>query len=86
MLLATNKAEGYVSSIANDPDFSMPFIGRPDSVIFWFRYAPSGSDYFTVSAFLHVGTMYSPETPVNNNHPNNSANVIARATYSSAKV
>lgn len=81
---STNKAEGYVSSIANDPDFSMPFIGRPDSVIFWFRYAPSGSDYFTVSAFLHVGTMYSPETPVNNNHPNNTANIIARGTYSSA--
>lgn len=79
-----NKSEGYISSITSQaPDFIMPFSGRPDSLIFWYRYNPSGTDYFSVTAFLHVSDAYSPEVPVNNNHPNTSANIIARATYQS---
>ncbi len=81
---STNKALGYVSSLPNDPDFRMSFIGRPDSIVFWYRYAPSGSDYFSVSAFLHVDSAFSPETPVSGNHPDKSANVIARANFTSS--
>ena len=78
---STNKSEGYIRTIANDPNFNMPFNGRPDSIIFWYRFTKQGSDYPRVEARLHVGNAYSPEAPVNNNHPDSSVNIIARAVW-----
>lgn len=78
---STNKSEGYIRTIASDPDFRMAFNSRPDSFIFWYRYTPSGSDYPRVECRLHVGNAYTPEVPVNNNHPDSIANVVARALW-----
>ena len=80
----TVKTEGYVRTIAGDPNFSSSFSGRPDSIAFWFKYTQHGSDYPKVEARLHVGYCYTPETPVNGNHPDSTMNVIARALWTGA--
>lgn len=73
--------EGYIHSIAGSTDFAMPFNGRPDSIVFWVRYNRAGNDYPSISAYLHVGNIYVPEQPYNNNHPDSSVNIIARAQW-----
>lgn len=78
---STNKSEGYIRTIATDPNYAMPFNCRPDSLIFWYRYTKQGSDFPRVEARLHVGNAYAPEAPVNNNHPDSTANIIARAQW-----
>lgn len=83
---STNKAEGYIISNSATSDYAMPFTGRPDSLVFWIKYQPSGNDYATVEARLHVGDCHTPEAPVNGNHPNTTANIIARAQYNSTNV
>jgi hypothetical protein len=74
-------SEGYIQTVPGGPNFSMPFTGRPDSLVVWYRYTPQGSDYSSISALLHVGHAYLPETPVNGNHPDSSVNIIARAEW-----
>jgi hypothetical protein len=59
----------------------MAFTGRPDSLVFWYKYSPQGSDYPSFQARLHVGNCYTPETPSNSNHPDSAANIIARAVW-----
>ncbi len=76
-----NKSDGYIRTIPGDPNYSMPFTGRPDSLVFWFRYDSYSSDYPNVEARLHVGNCYAPETPSNNNHPDSTVNIIARAKW-----
>ncbi len=78
---STNKSEGYIKDLVNDPNFHMSFTAKPDSFVFWYRYTSVNSDYARVEARLHVGTCYAPETPVNGNHPDSSANIIARAMW-----
>jgi hypothetical protein len=80
---STNKADGYIETIAGDASHSAPFIGRPDSLVFWYRFTPgSGGDTPSVQARLHVGNAYAPETPSNSNHPDSTVNIIARAIWS----
>jgi Putative carbohydrate metabolism domain len=74
-------AEGYIHTIAGDPNFSSPFTGRPDSLVFWYKYLPHGNDNPKVEARVHVGNCYAPETPVNGNHPDSSVNSIGKATW-----
>lgn len=78
---STNKSEGYIRTIASDPNFRMSFTARPDSFVFWYRYSPSGTDYPRVECRLHVGNAYTPEAPVNNNHPDSTMNIIGRAQW-----
>lgn len=81
---STNKSEGYIHSKVSDVNYRMPFTGRPDSLVFWVKYTPSGSDWFSVEARLHTNAdCYTPETPVSGNHPDATATVIARAIYHS---
>ena len=75
------KADGYIHTIPGDASNSAPFTGRPDSLVFWYRFSPQGPDMPTVQARLHVGNCYVPETPSNSNHPDSSANIIARASW-----
>lgn len=75
-------SEGYIRTVPGDANFSMPFTARPDSFVFWFRYTRAGNDFPSMSALLHVGNAYLPEQPVNNNHPDSSVNIIARALWS----
>ena len=80
---SVTKADGYIETIAGDAAHSAPFTGRPDSLVFWFRYTPgSGGDTPSVQARLHVGNAYAPEAPSNSNHPDSTVNIIARAIWS----
>lgn len=78
---STNKSEGYIRTIPTQSDYAMPFTGRPDSIVFWYRYDSYNSDYPRLEARLHVGYAYAPEAPVNNNHPDSTQNIIARAQW-----
>lgn len=78
---STNKSEGYIQSLVSNSNFRMPFTGRPDSLVFWYRFTKQGSDYPRVEARLHVGYAYAPEAPVNGNHPDSTQNIIARAQW-----
>lgn len=77
----TSKAEGYIHTRPNVANHSMAFTGRPDSIVFWYKFTKQGSDYPRLEARLHVGNAYAPETPVNNNHPDSTQNIIARAQW-----
>ncbi len=78
---STSKSEGYIHTIAGDPSYSSAFTGRPDSIVFWYRYTKAGSDYPKIETRLHVGNAYAPETPVNGNHPDSTVNIVARALW-----
>lgn len=77
-------SDGYIMTIPGDANYSMPFIGRPDSLVVWYQYVKQGSDFPSITALLHVGTAYLPEIPVNSNHPDSSVNIIARADWNGA--
>jgi hypothetical protein len=77
-------SDGYIKTIPGDANYSMPFIGRPDTLVVWFRYVKQGSDYPSITCLLHVGNAYLPEAPVNSNHPDSSVNIIARAEWQGA--
>jgi len=81
---STQKSEGYIRTIATDPAKRMSFTGRPDSIVFWIKYSPQGSDYARVEARLHVGFAYAPEAPVGGNHPDSTQNIIARAAWNNS--
>ena len=79
------KSEGYIGTInystASD-DRRMPFVGRPDSLVGWYLYtAGSLAEQAKVRAILHTGDYNDPETPVNSNHPDLSANKIGDALF-----
>lgn len=88
-----DKSEGYIGTInystATDTR-RMAFIGRPDSLVGWYRYtqATNGTgataERAKVVAFLHSGDFNDPELPVNGNHPDLSANKIGKALFNSA--
>lgn len=78
---STVKAEGYIKTQTGDASHRMDFTGRPDSLVFWYKYTPSGSDYPSVEARLHINTVEAPEIPVNGNHPLDTANIVARAMW-----
>lgn len=78
---STNKAQGYIKSIANEVPYRMSFTGRPDSIVFWYKYNAEGNDYPRFEARLHVGFAFAPEAPVSNNHPDSTVNIIARAAW-----
>ncbi len=77
------KADGFIESDYNSST-AMQFVGRPDSLVFWYQYTPSGSDSASVQARLHVGHCYNPEAPSNGNHPDSTVNIIARALWTSS--
>lgn len=84
MVPSLQASEGYIRTIPGDANYSMPFIGRPDSLVVWYRYTKQGSDFPSINALLHVGYAYLPEVPVNGNHPDSSVNIIARAEWQGA--
>jgi hypothetical protein len=84
MVPSTTPAEGFIQTVTNDNNYKMTFTGRPDSLVFWYQYTPVGGDYPSVEARIHVNGCEAPETPVNNNHPNDTANIVARAQWAGA--
>lgn len=88
-----DKSEGYVGTVnySSATDVRrMAFIGRPDSLVGWYRYtqATSGTgataEKAKVVAFLHSGDFNDPELPVNGNHTDLSGNKIGKALFNSA--
>lgn len=75
------KSEGYIQTIPTNSAYAMTFVGRPDSLVFYYKYTRAGSDYPRVEARLHVSNATAPEAPVNSNHPDYTANIIARAQW-----
>ena len=80
----TNKSNGYIGTVntstASD-DRRMPFTGRPDSLVGWYKYTPGGSgEQGKIRAILHIGDYFDPETPTTY-HPDPTANRIADDTF-----
>lgn len=71
---STNPSDGYIETVTSDANFNTAFTGRPDSLVGWFKYTPSGGDQGKVQVNLHVGAGQQPEGST-------SGNVVARATY-----
>ncbi|HWB63853.1 MAG TPA: PCMD domain-containing protein, partial [Chitinophagales bacterium] len=76
----TNKSDGYIRSESTNTGYITSFTGRPDSLVFWYRYTSVSSDYPTVEARLHVDSAYAPETS-NSHHASTNYNIIARALW-----
>lgn len=80
----TNKADGYLGTIKNT-DLSdirrMAFVGRPDSLIGWYKYTQGGAaEIGKVKAILHKGNYYDPEA-ASSYHPDSSINKIGETTF-----
>ena len=83
---STNKAEGYIGTNEHGNSNNVrriDFTSRPDSLVGWFKYTPANDadEKGKVNVVLHKGHFYDPETPVNGNHDNLSANRIGTATF-----
>lgn len=80
----TNKADGYIGTMqgASGTDIRrMSFVGRPDSLVGWYKYTQGGSaEIGKVRAILHTGNYYDPETATSH-HPDSSVNKIADALF-----
>ena len=80
----TNKADGYLGTMKNTDASDirrMSFVGRPDSLIGWYKYTQGGAaEIGKVRAILHVGNYYDPETATSY-HPDSSVNKIADALF-----
>jgi hypothetical protein len=84
----TNPADGYIRSKVDETAFYTAMADRPDSLVLWVNYQPSGSDMGSFECILHdiqgtgltAGNMGSlPET--GSSQGNNTAQVIGRAGY-----
>lgn len=51
-----NPENGYVYTDVNDAQWNVPFTYRPDSIIGWYKYAPSTGDRGSIEVVLHTGT------------------------------
>lgn len=80
----TNKVDGYIGTMKNTDASDirrMAFIGRPDSLIGFYKYTQGGAaEKGKVVAYLHKGNYYDPEAATSY-HPDSSSNKIAKALY-----
>lgn len=53
-------SNGNIYTDASDPQWHMPFTGRPDSLVGWYKYSPSGSDRCKAQVILHTGAAQLP--------------------------
>jgi hypothetical protein len=56
-----NPSNGYVFTNTSDSKWNTPFTDKPDSVVGWYKYAPSGIDKGKVEVILHTGAGQNPE-------------------------
>lgn len=80
----TTKSDGYLGTMKNTDASDirrMSFVGRPDSIVGWYKYTQGGAaEIGKVRAILHVGNYYDPETATSY-HPDSSVNKIADALF-----
>lgn len=84
---ATDKSKGYIGTVHMDDQSNhrIAFTDRPDSLVGYYKYTQGhSSEKGKITAVLHTGDYYDPETPVSNNHPDMSANKIARALFTTS--
>lgn len=80
----TTKTDGYIGTMKNT-DVSdirrMAFVGRPDSLIGWYKYTMGGgAEIGKIVAHLHMGHYYDPDNGTSY-HPDSSMNRIATALF-----
>lgn len=85
----TDKAKGYVGTknFSTPTDIRRtPFVGRPDSLVGWYKYTQGGSaEKAKIVAILHNGEYNDPEVPVSGNtYANTTANRVGKALFVSA--
>jgi hypothetical protein len=56
-----NPENGYVFTNTSDAKWHTVFTDRPDSVVGWYKYQPSGNDKGKVEVILHTGLGENPE-------------------------
>jgi hypothetical protein len=49
----SSPADGFINTLTTNPDHNMPFTGRPDSLVGWFRFEQGGTDVGRIQAILH---------------------------------
>jgi len=80
----TTKSDGYIGTMkgaAGTDIRRMSFVGRPDSLIGWYKYTQGGAaEIGKVRAILHTGNYYDPETSTSY-HPDSTVNKIADALF-----
>lgn len=69
-------SKGYVFTDANDARWNTPFTDRPDSIVGWYKHAPSNGDKSKIEIILHKGTV--GRLPMN---ATTLANRVARARF-----
>ncbi len=57
----TDPSNGYVYTNTSDAKWNTTFTDKPDSVVGWYKYAPSGIDKGKVEVILHTGAGQNPE-------------------------
>ncbi len=72
-------ADGYIFTDTLDATARMPFVGRPDSLVGWYRYTSVSSDFASIGVVLHVGKGAMPESGTYQG--NTTPNVVARAEF-----
>ncbi|CAG5080174.1 PCMD domain-containing protein [Parvicella tangerina] len=63
-----NPENGYVFTDGSDAQWNTPFTSRPDSLVGWYKYTPSGGDHGKVDVILHTGSSF--DFPDDENGPN----------------
>lgn len=81
---STNKADGYLGTTKYQTASDirrLSFTGRPDSIVGYYQYTSGGTgEVGKITAILHNNHYYDPETPTTN-HPDPTADKVARATF-----
>lgn len=80
----SSKVDGYIGTMKNTTTSDirrMSFVGRPDSLIGFYKYTQGGAaEKGKVRAILHKGHYYDPEAGTSY-HPDSSANKIGDALF-----
>jgi hypothetical protein len=78
-----NPSNGYVFTNTSDSKWHTVFTDRPDSVVGWYKYQPSGSDKGKVEIILHTGLGENPENGTLPNWVGHARFNMANATVTS---
>jgi len=78
-----NPSNGYVFTNTSDSKWNTPFADRPDSLVGWYKYTPSGVDKGKVEVHLHTGAGQNPENGTLANRIGGARFNIANTTVSS---
>lgn len=55
----TDPEQGYVFTNSSDAQWNTPFTSRPDSLVGWYKYSPSGGDHGKVDVIVHTGSSFN---------------------------